>query len=78
LALCAFAAGAAGQCRLVQSPSIDNAAIKLLPTDADALYARGVAELRAGLKTPGQTDLATARKLQRGIGDRYASMGLTP
>ena len=56
----------------------DDAAIKLLPTDADAFYARGVAELREGSKTRGQTDLAAARKLQPGIGARYASMGLTP
>jgi len=56
----------------------DDAAIKLLPTDADAFYARGLAELREGLETPGQTDLAAARKLQPGIGDRYAGMGLAP
>lgn len=56
----------------------DDAAIRLLPTDADALYARGIAELREGLGTPGRTDLAAARKLQPGIGDRYASMGLAP
>lgn len=56
----------------------DDAAIKLLPTDADAFYVRGIAELREGLATSGQTDLTAARKLQPGIGGRYASMGLTP
>jgi len=56
----------------------DDAAIKLQPTDADAFYARGIAELREGLETAGKTDLAAARRLQPGIDARYASMGLAP
>jgi tetratricopeptide (TPR) repeat protein/predicted aspartyl protease len=56
----------------------DDTAIKLVPTDAFAFYARGLAELRAGSRSRGESDLATARKLQPGIGDRYAGMGLAP
>lgn len=56
----------------------DNAAINLLPTDAYALYARGLAEIRQGLKAQGQADLAPAGKLDAGVAKRFASMGLTP
>lgn len=56
----------------------DDAAIKLVPTDAYALYARGLAKLHEGAKSAGETDLAAARKLQSGIGKRYAGIGLAP
>ena len=45
---------------------------------ASTLYLRGLAELRKGLKSQGQVDLAAARKLQPDIDDHYALMGLKP
>ncbi|HEY2036704.1 MAG TPA: aspartyl protease family protein, partial [Steroidobacteraceae bacterium] len=45
---------------------------------ASSLYLRGLAELRKGLASQGQADLAAARKLQPAIDERYASMGLKP
>jgi len=45
---------------------------------ADALYLRGLAELRKGLQSQGHADLAAARKLEADIDKNYASMGLTP
>jgi hypothetical protein len=56
----------------------DNTAIKLEPADAYALYAPGLAELRQGAMTRGQSDLAAASELQPGTGPRCAGMGLTP
>jgi tetratricopeptide (TPR) repeat protein len=45
---------------------------------ADPLYLRGLAELRKGLASQGDADLAAARKLQPDIDQHYASMGLKP
>jgi tetratricopeptide (TPR) repeat protein len=42
------------------------------------LYLRGVAELRKGLTSQGQMDLATARKLEPDLDQRLAGMGLRP
>jgi hypothetical protein len=56
----------------------DDAAIKLEPSDVYAFYTRGLAEVRQGSKTQGQSDLAAAQKLQPGIGHRYENIGLTP
>lgn len=42
------------------------------------LYLRGLAELRKGLKSQAQADLAAARKLQPDIDKHYANMGLMP
>jgi tetratricopeptide (TPR) repeat protein len=46
--------------------------------EAYPLYLRGLAELRKGLRSRGQADLAAARKLRPGIAEHFARMGLTP
>lgn len=58
----------------------DNAALAQIHSDesADPLYLRALAELRKGLKSQGQADLAAARKLQPDIDKDYAGMGLVP
>ncbi len=66
-----------------QAIADDDAALaQIQPGDSDEsappLYLRGLAELRKGLKSQGQADLAAARKLQPDIAKHYASMGLTP
>lgn len=43
-----------------------------------SLYGRGLAELRKGEKAKGQADLTAARKLDAGIVERFARMGLAP
>lgn len=45
---------------------------------ARTLYVRALAELRKGLQSRGQADLAAARKLRPDIDKQYAGMGLTP
>lgn len=45
---------------------------------AHPLYLRGLAELRKGLKSQGEADLAAARKLRPDIDEHYAGMGLGP
>ena len=45
---------------------------------ASALYLRGLAELRKGLASQGQADLTAAEKLDSGIAQHFAKMGLTP
>jgi tetratricopeptide (TPR) repeat protein len=58
----------------------DDAALAQIHSEQSAypLYLRGLAELRKGLKSQGQADLAAARKLQPDIDKHYATMGLTP
>lgn len=46
-----------------------------LPT---SLYGRGLAELRLGKKAQGQDDLAAAEKLDSGVAQLFAKMGLAP
>lgn len=48
------------------------------PHLADSLYGRGLAELRLRQKTQGQNDLAEAEKIDSGIVQRFAAMGLVP
>lgn len=48
------------------------------PGLANALYGRGLAELRLGKKAQGARDLAAAEKLDSGIAQRFAKMGLAP
>jgi hypothetical protein len=43
-----------------------------------SLYGRGLAELRLGEKPKGQDDLAAAEKLDSGIAQYFAKMGLAP
>jgi hypothetical protein len=45
---------------------------------ASAENRRALVELRKGLKSQGQADLAAARHLQAGIDEPYAGMGLKP
>jgi len=58
--------------------SDDDAAVKLEPDDAYALYARGLAELRARSMTQGHADLTAAGKLDSGMAQRFANLGLAP
>jgi tetratricopeptide (TPR) repeat protein len=55
-----------------------NSALEVNPNMPTALFARGLAELRDGRKARGQADLAAAEKLNGGIAQLFASMGLTP
>jgi tetratricopeptide (TPR) repeat protein len=55
-----------------------NSALRINPNMASSLYGRGLAELSMGEKAQGQDDLAAAQKLDKGIAQRFAKMGLTP
>jgi len=55
-----------------------NSALRIDSNMPTSLYGRGLAELRLGEKAQGQADLAAAEKLNAGITQRFASMGLTP
>lgn len=53
-------------------------ALQINPRLPTSLYGRGLAELRLGAKAQGQDDLAAAEKLDSGVAERFARMGLTP
>lgn len=53
-------------------------ALQINPGMPTSLYGRGVAELRLGEKTQGQADLAAAEKLDTGVAQRFAKMGVAP
>ena len=53
-------------------------AIGLQARSGNPLYVRGLAELRQGLTTKGQADIAAAKKLQPDIARHYEAMGLKP
>lgn len=55
-----------------------DSALRTDPNLSSSLYGRGLAELRLGEKTQGQSDLAAAKKLDKGVAQRFAKMGLTP
>ena len=55
-----------------------NAALRINPNMVNSLYGRGLAELSLGEKAQGQDDLAAAQKLDKGVAQRFAKMGLTP
>jgi tetratricopeptide (TPR) repeat protein len=55
-----------------------DSALRANPNMSTSLYGRGLAELRAGLKTRGQADLAAAEKMDGGIARQFAGMGLKP
>jgi tetratricopeptide (TPR) repeat protein len=55
-----------------------NAALKLAPHDAWALYGRGLAWARKGAAAAAQTDLAAARTQLPGIEQEYRKLELTP
>jgi tetratricopeptide (TPR) repeat protein len=48
------------------------------PKMPTSLYGRGLAELRLGENAQGQGDLAAAEKLDSGVAQRFAKMGLAP
>ncbi len=54
------------------------AAVKLQPRDAVALYGRGVAELKKGAKTEGETDIAAARAITPTVAEQFKRLGVTP
>ena len=55
-----------------------NSALDVNPKMPTSLYGRGLAELRLSEKAQGQSDIAAAEKLDKGIAGRFAKMGLTP
>jgi tetratricopeptide (TPR) repeat protein len=55
-----------------------DSALGVNPNMPTALYGRGLAELRLGKKPLGQADLAAAEKLDKGVAQRFAKMGLAP
>jgi tetratricopeptide (TPR) repeat protein len=55
-----------------------DAAVKLAPKNAWALYGRGVAEIRKKQVANGEADIAEAVKLQPNIGDEFSRHGVTP
>jgi tetratricopeptide (TPR) repeat protein/predicted aspartyl protease len=53
-------------------------ALRINPRMPTSLYGRGLAELSLGDKADGQGDLAAAEKLDKGVAQRFAKMGLAP
>lgn len=64
--------------RLADAIDDYDSALRKNPKIATSLYGRGLAELRQGEKTQGQSDLAAAKKIDPNIGKRFARMGLKP
>jgi len=55
-----------------------DSALRTDPNMPTSLYGRGLAELRQGEKAQGQADLAAAEKLDTGVAQLFAKMGLAP
>ena len=55
-----------------------DSALQVNPRLPTSLYGRGLAKLRLGKKTEGEADLAAAEKLDTGVAQRFAKMGLAP
>ena len=55
-----------------------DAALKLIPSSADALYGRGLAERLSNAAEAGSEDIATANKLDPKIAARFARYGVIP
>lgn len=55
-----------------------DAALRLNPDFAHALYGRGVAAIRAGRVDEGRADIQRALEIDDGIGDFYAGFGVSP
>lgn len=53
-------------------------ALQINPRMPTSLYGRGLAEFRLGEKAQGQDDLTAAQKLDSGIAQYFAKMGLAP
>jgi tetratricopeptide (TPR) repeat protein len=64
--------------KLDESIAQYNAAIKVQPRAAQALYGRGLAELKKGQKTEGDADLAAALAIAPGLSAEYRRFGLMP
>jgi tetratricopeptide (TPR) repeat protein len=55
-----------------------NAAVKIAPRSASALYGRGIAAMALGRAAEGHVDIAAAQGLNGDIGATYAGYGVTP
>jgi tetratricopeptide (TPR) repeat protein len=55
-----------------------DAALKVTPQNAGALYGRGIAKLRMKKTTEGESDIAAAVKITPGVADAYKRVGLSP
>ncbi len=64
--------------RLDESQAQYTAVLKLQPRDANALYGRGLVELKKGRKAEGDADLAAAAVISRTVANQFKRMGLAP
>jgi tetratricopeptide (TPR) repeat protein len=55
-----------------------DAALKVVPNHASALYGRGVVKLKQGDVEGGNADIATATAIQADIADKFAIYGVAP
>lgn len=55
-----------------------DAALKTMPKNAFALYARGVAKIRKNKTAEGETDMAEAVKIAPNIAAPFSARGLAP
>jgi tetratricopeptide (TPR) repeat protein len=55
-----------------------NDALKIMPNNARALYARAVAEARLNKKSESDADLQAAKKIGATIAEQYGKYGITP
>jgi len=53
-----------------------DAALKINPRHASALYGRGLAKIQTGNATGGNNDIAAAKRIQPDIVDEFASYGV--
>jgi len=54
------------------------AALELRPRSAASLYGRGLAELRKGMTTQAEADIAAATAMRPTVGDELNKHGVTP
>ena len=64
--------------RLDEAQAQYTAVLKLQPRDANALYGRGLVELKKGQKADGDADLAAAAVISRTVANQFKRMGLAP
>ena len=53
-----------------------NAALRIVPKMASALYGRGLARLKKGDAAGGNADLASAMKLEKKVADEFSRYGV--
>jgi tetratricopeptide (TPR) repeat protein len=53
-----------------------DAALKIDPNYASALYGRGTAKLKKGDNSGGNSDIASAKAIQSNIADRFVAFGV--